>query len=51
MAQPEAYISHVVSLFDEQGRLTNDSTREFLAKFVSAFERFVGEHIGAMAFS
>lgn len=37
MQQPEAYIGSVASLFDENGNLVNESTRNFLAKFMSAF--------------
>ena len=37
MQQPEAYIGSVASLFDENGDLVNESTRNFLAKFMSAF--------------
>ena len=41
MAAPEAYIGNADSLFDEGGRLTNASTREFLGKFVNAFAAWV----------
>ena len=37
MQQPEAYIGGAAALFDAQGKLTNDSTREFTKKFVDAF--------------
>ncbi|MEO5559048.1 MAG: NADPH-dependent FMN reductase [Dokdonella sp.] len=37
LQQPEAYISGVDKLFDEEGRLTNDSTRQFLGKFMQAY--------------
>jgi chromate reductase, NAD(P)H dehydrogenase (quinone) len=37
MQQPEAYIGNSSKLFDESGRLTDDSTREFVKKFVDAF--------------
>jgi chromate reductase len=37
MQQPEAYIGGAAALFDAQGKLTNDSTRDFLKKFVDAF--------------
>jgi chromate reductase len=40
MAQPEAYIGGAADLFDDQGRLTNDDTRKFLTKFITAFEDF-----------
>ena len=41
MPQPEAYIGGAAKMFDEQGKLTNDSTREFLQKFVAAFEKWI----------
>lgn len=44
MAQPEAYIGNAQSLFDESGRLTNKSTREFLTNFITAFEGWVAAH-------
>lgn len=37
MQQPEAYIGGAAALFDAQGKLINDSTREFMKKFVDAF--------------
>lgn len=41
MAQPEAYIGGAAALFDDKGKLTNDSTREFLKSFMEAFEKWV----------
>ncbi len=41
MAQPEAYIGKAATLFDAAGALTDDSTREFLAKFAAAFAQWV----------
>jgi chromate reductase len=41
MPQPEAYIGNAADLFDEQGNLTNDSTREFIKKFMQAFTQWV----------
>lgn len=41
MAQPEAYIGDAASLFDDNGKLTNDSTREFLKDFMQAFAQWV----------
>jgi chromate reductase len=37
MQQPEAYVGGAEKLFDESGRLTNSSTREFFSKFMQAF--------------
>ena len=41
MQQPEAYIGHAADLFDENGNLANDSTREFATKFMKAFAAWV----------
>src|SRR5690348_3088187 len=38
LQMPEAYIGGADKLFDGQGKLSNDSTREFLNKFMQAFE-------------
>ncbi len=45
MAQPEAYIGGASALFDENGKLTNDSTKEFLSTFMQAFEKWVQTHV------
>jgi chromate reductase len=37
MQQPEAYIGNAATLFDANGILRNESTREFLQKFMDAF--------------
>ena len=41
MAQPEAYVGNSGKLFDEQGELVNDSTREFLVAYGKAFKAFI----------
>ena len=41
MQQPEAYVGGAAKLFDEQGKLINDATRDFLRNFGVAFERWV----------
>ncbi len=41
MQQPEAYIGHATQLFDAAGKMTNDSTRGFLQKFLEAFAGWV----------
>ncbi len=46
MASPEAYIGQAASLFDESGNLVNDGTRDFLAKFVAAFEKWIERNAG-----
>ena len=45
MQQPEAYIGGAASLFDAQGRLANDKTREFLRTFMAAFAQWVGNNV------
>jgi chromate reductase, NAD(P)H dehydrogenase (quinone) len=45
MAQPEAYIGNAGELFDENGNLTNDSTKGFLRSFMEAFEKWVKTHV------
>jgi chromate reductase len=47
MQQPEAYVGNAAKLFDESGKLINDGTREFLAKFGSAFAGWVNTHLQA----
>ncbi|KJK20586.1 ACP phosphodiesterase [Burkholderiaceae bacterium 16] len=41
LQQPEAYISGVDKLFDEQGGIANESTRGFLGKYLTTFEAWV----------
>lgn len=41
MQQPEAYIGGVDKLFDADGKLVNDGTREFLAKYMQSFADWV----------
>lgn len=41
MAQPEAYIGGAAALFDDEGNLINDSTKDFLKKYMVAFEKWV----------
>lgn len=43
MPYPEAYIPGAATLFDEQGRLTSATARDFLATFMRAFEIWVGK--------
>lgn len=44
MQQPETYVGNAATLFDEQGTLTNDKTRELLQRFITAFEKWVEVH-------
>ena len=41
MAQPEAYIADASGLFDDNGNLTNESTKGFLRDFMSAYAQWV----------
>ena len=41
LQQPEAYLSHVDKLFDEQGKLVSDGTGKFLQQFMQAFANWV----------
>src|SRR4029078_9946724 len=41
MQQPEAYIGGAGKLFDDAGKLSNDSTREFMRKFLTAYAAWV----------
>jgi chromate reductase len=41
LQQPEAYLGGVNKLFDEGGSLVNESTREFLTKFMVAFADWI----------
>jgi chromate reductase len=41
MQQPEAYIGNAAKLFDNNGKLADESTREYLRKFIDAFANWV----------
>ena len=41
LQQPEAYIGNAAKLFDESGKLSDDSTRDFLQKFLQAFAQWI----------
>jgi chromate reductase len=41
MPQPEAYLGNAASLVDAQGHLSNDTTRDFLRRFVEAFAAWI----------
>jgi len=41
MPQPEAYIGGAAKLFDEQGTLINEPTREFITKFMRLFAEWI----------
>jgi chromate reductase len=46
MQQPETYISGAASLFDAEGRLTNEKTREFLRNFMDSFAAWLKTNAG-----
>lgn len=41
MQQPEAYVGGADKMFDAQGKLTVDSTRQFLTKFMASFAEWI----------
>lgn len=41
MQQPEAYIANVHTLFDKDGNISNDNTREFLRHFIESYANWV----------
>jgi chromate reductase len=41
LQQPEAYIGNAAKLFDEQGCMASDDTREFVRKLMAAFGQWV----------
>jgi chromate reductase len=47
MPQPEAYIGHAAELFDESGKLTDDSVRDFLSKFLQSFAQWIERNIAS----
>jgi chromate reductase len=47
MPSPEAYIGGAAKLFDSDGTLTNESTKDFLKQFMAAFEAWVTKHAEA----
>ena len=45
MQQPEAYIGGAAQLFDADGNVTNETTREFLRKYMDAFAVWVAKNL------
>lgn len=41
---PEAYIGRADKLFDDQGGIQDASTKEFLGKFLQAFDAWIAQH-------
>lgn len=44
MQQPEAYINQVASVFDADGKVTNEKSRELFTKFMASFASWVERH-------
>jgi chromate reductase, NAD(P)H dehydrogenase (quinone) len=44
MQQPEAYIGGAAQLFDADGNMTSETTREFLKRFMDAFAAWVARN-------
>lgn len=44
--QPETYVGGVAAMFDENGELTNEATREFLTGFAQTFADGIEKHAG-----
>jgi len=44
MQQPEAYIGGAAQLFDASGQITNETTRDYLVKFLDAFAAWVAKN-------
>ena len=47
MQQPEAYIGNVAELYDKEGNLVNEKTREFFKKIIDAFEAWIDINLDA----
>ena len=45
MVQPEVYIGGAAALFDGDGQLINESTREFLSTFLEAFKKWMDANV------
>jgi chromate reductase len=45
MQQPEAYVGGADKLFDADGRLTVQSTRDFMSNFMQAYEKWIDRFI------
>src|SRR6266536_2432553 len=47
MQQPEAYIGHADKLFNADGKLINESTRNYLQEFMAAFAAWIDANVKA----
>jgi chromate reductase, NAD(P)H dehydrogenase (quinone) len=41
MVSPEAYMNYTPGLFDDEGGITDEATRDFLLKYLAAFEKYL----------
>lgn len=49
LQQPEAYIGNASKLFDSNGRLTSDTTRQFMRTIIDAFAAWIERNVPASA--
>jgi chromate reductase len=49
LQQPEAYIGNASKLFDSNGKLTSDTTRQFMRTIIDAFAAWVERNVPASA--
>ncbi len=45
MQQPEAYIGNATKIFDEEGHIKSEDTRNFAKHFIDAYARWVKAHV------
>lgn len=45
LQQPEAYIGGAGNMFDDKGNIADDSTREFMNKFLQAFSEWIERNL------
>ena len=45
MVSPEAYVQFTPDLIDDEGRVADEKTLEFLAKFLAAFAKYLGKQL------
>jgi len=45
MVSPEAYIQFTPDLIDDEGNVADEKTKEFLAKFLAAFQKFLDKQL------
>jgi chromate reductase, NAD(P)H dehydrogenase (quinone) len=45
MQEQKVYIGNAASLFDDNGDIANDATREFLEKFLQVFSQWIERNI------